>query len=349
MSTRTLERAPDEQINWVTSIPFFAAHLLCLAALVTGISARALVLGAVLYFGRMWFITAGYHRYFSHRSYRAGRVVQFLLAFGGSSAVQKGPLWWAAHHRDHHRHADTDGDIHSPRKGFWWSHVGWILSDKHSAANLDNVRDLAKYPELRFVERFDWIAPWALGVACYLVAGWSGVVVGFFWSTVLLWHGTFTVNSLAHVMGRRRYATDDTSRNSALISLWTGGEGWHNNHHYFQASARQGFYWWEYDPTFYGLKVLSWLHLVHDLKTPPARVKAAGRVRDGSFDVGMFKVHWAKATAAVAAAGHGDRPAEDRIHASRAAVEDYVASSLRSAEELAKLSRRRAREVSLSD
>jgi len=361
--SHAIERSPEERINWVTSIPFFLVHAACLLALFTGVTAEALVTGAVLYFGRMWFITAGYHRYFSHRSYRTNRFVAFLLAFGGTSAVQKGPLWWAAHHRDHHRYADSEGDIHSPQKGFWWSHVGWILSDKNNDWDEDNIRDFAKYPELRFINDHDWIAPWMLAVTCALVGGWSGLIVGFFWSTVLLWHGTFTVNSLAHVMGRRRYATDDTSRNSALIALWTGGEGWHNNHHYFQASARQGFFWWEYDPTWYGLKVLNWLGLVRDLKTPPARVRAAGRVRDGQFDMGMFKAHWAKANAALAAARHGrrqlppaaDEPAgrreqlEERIHASRTALEDYVASSLRSAEELAKLSRKRQREMGFTD
>ena len=182
-------------------------------------------------------------------------------------------------------------------------------------------------------------------------------MVGFFWSTVLLWHGTFTVNSLAHVMGRRRYATTDTSRNSALIALWTGGEGWHNNHHHFQSSARNGFFWWEFDTTYYGLKVLSWFRIVRDLKTPSERVLAGSRVRDGQFDMGMFKAHWGRATAALAAA-RTHQPArststtrrrrreqlEERIHASRATLESYVASSLHSAEELAKLSRRRQRE-----
>jgi stearoyl-CoA desaturase (delta-9 desaturase) len=347
VTTHALDRSPEERVNWITSIPFFLVHLLCFAAIFTGVSAEALILGAVLYFGRMWFITAGYHRYFSHRSFRTNRVFQFILAFGGTSASQKGPLWWASHHRNHHRYSDTDQDLHSPLKGFWWSHVGWILSDKNNDWDESNIRDFAKYPELRFLNKHDWVAPWALGVASYFIAGWSGLIVGFFWSTVLLWHGTFTVNSLAHVMGRRRYATTDTSRNSALIALWTGGEGWHNNHHYFQSSARNGFFWWEFDSTYYGLKVLSWFRVVRDLKTPPERVLAAARVRDGQFDMGMFKAHWGRATAALAAV-RTHAPSvelEERIHASRAALEGYVASSLHSAEELAKLSRRRQREL----
>jgi stearoyl-CoA desaturase (delta-9 desaturase) len=339
-----IARSPDERINWATSVPFFLIHVLCFGAVFTGVSAKALGLCAVLYLGRMWFITAGYHRYFSHRSYKLGRVMQFVMAFGGGTAVQKGALWWAAHHRHHHRASDTEDDVHSPQKGFWWSHVGWILCDKNSGWDPDDIRDFAKYPELRFLTRHDWVPPWTLAVACFLVAGWSGLVVGFVWSTVLLWHGTFTVNSLAHVMGRRRYATADTSRNSALIALWTGGEGWHNNHHHFQASARNGFFWWELDPTYYGIKLLSFVGLASDLKTPPARTLAASRVRDGSFDMGMFKAHWHRATAALAHAGH-----DEAIRTSREALEGYVASSLRSAEELAKLSRRRQRAPGLAD
>jgi len=383
-TAHALERDPDERVNWPASIPMFLVHAACLLALVTGVTWRSLVLCAVLYFGRMWFITAGFHRYFSHRSYKTNRAFQFVLAFGGGAAAQKGALWWASHHRDHHRFSDTERDVHSPQKGFWWSHIGWILCDKYKGWDPDSIKDFNKYPELRFLTKHDWIAPWTLGVASYFIAGWSGVVVGFFWSTVLLWHGTFTVNSLAHVMGRRRYATTDTSRNSALIALWTGGEGWHNNHHYYQAAARNGFFWWEYDPTYYGLKVLSWFRIVRDLKTPPARVLDGARVRDGSFDMGMFKAHWGKATAALAAhvphrTTGADAPAmdaalarqlvatgapgevddaaegagrlealEDRMHASRQALEESVRNAMRSAEELAQLSRRQ-RAVSRAD
>jgi len=385
-SAHALEREPDERVNWVASIPMFAVHGLCLLALVTGITWQSLVLCAVLYAGRMWFITAGFHRYFSHRSYKTSRAFQFVLAFGGGSAAQKGALWWASHHRDHHRFSDTERDVHSPLKGFWWSHMGWILCDRYKGWDPDSIKDFAKFPELRFLTKHDWIPPWTVAVACYFIAGWSGVVVGFVWSTVLLWHGTFTVNSLAHVMGRRRYATTDTSRNSALIALWTGGEGWHNNHHHHQAAARNGFFWWEYDPTYYGLKALSWLRVVRGLRTPPARALQSSRVRDGSFDMGMFKAHWGKATAALTAhvrrsgaaapeveaelararelataatapdpveeelgaAATRRESIEEKMHASRDALEDSVRSALRSAEELAQLSRRQ-RAVAPSD
>ncbi|TML90152.1 MAG: acyl-CoA desaturase [Actinobacteria bacterium] len=274
---RSAPKPPDERINRTSSIPFLALHLVPLLAIFTGVSRTDLIVCAALYLGRMFFITAGYHRYFAHRSYKMARVPQFLMALGGTTAAQKGPLWWAAHHRDHHRYADTDRDIHSPSKGFWWSHVGWFLSDRFKATNVDGIRDFARYPELRWLDRHDWVGAWALGAVTFLLFGWSGLVVGFFVSTILLWHGTFLVNSVAHVFGRRRYETDDTSRNSLLVALATGGEGWHNNHHHYPASARQGFFWWEIDPTWYGLRILSWVGLVRGLRTPPERVLVSDR------------------------------------------------------------------------
>ena len=284
-----------DSTDWVSAIPFFAVHLAPLAAFFVTVTWQDWVLCAVLYVARMFCITAGYHRYFSHRSYKMGRVPQFLMAFGGTTAVQKGPLWWAGHHRIHHRYTDLDGDVHSPRDGFWWSHVGWILSTKYKGTDLDAIKDFAAYPELRLLERFNWVGPWMLAIACFLIGGWGGLLIGFFLSTVLLWHGTFLVNSAAHLMGRRRFATPDTSRNSAVIAVITGGEGWHNNHHYLPASARQGFTWWEFDPTWYALRGLAAIRVVRDLKDPPARLLDQARVRDGAFDIGMFRAYWERA------------------------------------------------------
>ncbi len=230
----------SDRTAWLSAVPFFAVHLAPLGALFVVVTWQDWVLCAALYVTRMFFVTAGYHRYFAHRSYRMGRVTQFLVAVAGTTAVQKGPLWWAGHHRVHHRYTDVDGDVHSPRDGFWWSHVGWILSTRYKEIDTDAIKDFAAYPELRLVDRFNWVGPWILAVTCFLVGGWGALLIGFMLSTVLLWHGTFVVNSLTHVFGRRRYATPDTSRNSVLISLVTGGEGWHNNHHYLPASARHG-------------------------------------------------------------------------------------------------------------
>ena len=285
----------EDRTDWVSAIPFFLVHLAPLAAFFVDVTWQDWVLCAVLYVTRMFCITAGYHRYFSHRSYKMGRVPQFLIAFGGTTALQKGPLWWASHHRIHHRYTDLDGDVHSPRDGFWWSHVGWILSTKYKDTDLDGIKDFAAFPELRWLERNNWIGPWSLAIASLVVFGWGGLLIGFFLSTVLLWHGTFLVNSMAHILGRRRYATPDTSRNSVLIAIITGGEGWHNNHHYLPASVRQGFRWWEYDPTWYVLKALAAMHVVKDLKNPPARLLDQARVRDGAFDIGMFRSYWERA------------------------------------------------------
>lgn len=293
------ERRPDERIVWRTTIPFWTVHALPLLAVFTGVTWKAVWLGIALFWVRGFFITAGYHRYFAHRTYRMSRPVQFLMALGGTTAAQKGPLWWAAHHRAHHRFSDTPDDLHSPRKGFWFSHLGWILAQRSKPTDLDRVPDLARYPELRFLDRRDMIGPWAVGIFAFWFAGLPGLLVGFFGSTVALWHTTYTVNSLAHVFGRRRYATDDTSRNNALIALVTGGEGWHNNHHHYPASARQGFFWWEIDTSWYALKVLSWLGLVRDLRVPSTRVKRSGWVKHGTFDRGMYREALDRASALV--------------------------------------------------
>jgi stearoyl-CoA desaturase (delta-9 desaturase) len=229
----------------------------------------------------MFFTTAFYHRYFSHRAFRTSRVVQFIAAFIAQTSAQRGALWWAAHHRVHHKESDTPDDVHSPiQDGLFYAHIGWIFADDNDQTRWDKIRDFAKYPELRFLNRFWLLPPILLALGCLLWLGWSGLVVGFFWSTVVLWHGTFTVNSLTHVIGRQRFETGERSKNSWLIATWTLGEGWHNNHHHYQSSVRQGFYWWEFDVTYYILKAMSWLGLVWDLREPPARVLAAGRESD---------------------------------------------------------------------
>ena len=299
----TRGRSPEWRTDWRTSSPFLLCHLIPLLAVFTGVTMEAVVLGVVLYASRMFFITAGYHRYFAHRSYRLGRVAQFVMAFGGTTSVQKGPLWWASQHRAHHRFADGEGDPHSPQNGFWWSHVGWLLSGRFGATRSELIDDFERYPELRFLNKYDWIGPWTVGVASYLIAGWSGLVVGFFGSTVVLWHVTFSVNSVAHLFGRRRYATTDSSRNCVPVAVLTLGEGWHNNHHHYPASARQGFHWWEIDPAFAVLRMMSWIGIVRDLRVPPAAARAARRVRHGHPDVGAFRQHLSRAAGALSRDG----------------------------------------------
>jgi stearoyl-CoA desaturase (delta-9 desaturase) len=280
---------PD-RIDWLRVIPFIALHLACLGAIWVGTSWFAVATAIALYALRMFAITGFYHRYFSHKAFGTSRPVQFLFAVLGAASVQRGPLWWAAHHRHHHRHADTDQDIHSPRHGFWRSHMGWFLTPRSFGTDHAAIKDLSRFPELRLLDRFDIVVPALLAVGLFALGNWlegnypaletNGpqlLVWGFFISTVVLFHVTVTINSLAHRWGSRRFATNDDSRNNWLLALLTFGEGWHNNHHHFPGSARQGFKWWELDVTYYALRVMSWLGLVWDLKTMPASLRSARR------------------------------------------------------------------------
>jgi stearoyl-CoA desaturase (Delta-9 desaturase) len=262
-----------DDVVYPSAIPFVLVHLGCIGAIWSGITWEALAICVVLYWLRIFAIGAGYHRYFSHRAYSTSRTFQFVLAVAAQTSAQKSVLWWAAMHRHHHLHSDTEDDTHSPRhKGVFYSHIGWIFARRNASADLGKVMDLARFPELRFLHRFELLPALALAALCFLAAGWSGLVVGFLWSTVLIYHATFCINSLAHVSGSARYVTGDDSRNNWLLALFTMGEGWHNNHHAFQSSARQGFRGWEIDPTYYLLQTLSWVGVVWDLKTPPERV-----------------------------------------------------------------------------
>lgn len=281
-----VRRAPDEKVNFIKSIPFISVHLASLLVFWVGFSWTALAMCLAMYLVRMFGITAGYHRYFSHRSYKTTRVFQLFLALLGASSAQMGPLWWAAHHRHHHRYSDTEQDLHTPGlKGFFWAHMGWIMCVRNNYTNFKNVRDWVQFPELRIINKLHMLVPavlavklYYLGVFCDLyipaldVSGMQMLVWGFFVSTVLLYHMTFTINSLAHQIGFRRFDTGDDSRNNPVLALVTLGEGWHNNHHKYPHSERQGFYWYEVDITHYGLKALSWLGLVWDMKTPPKEV-----------------------------------------------------------------------------
>ena len=286
---------PGKEVDWLRVIPFVLLHVACLSVIWVGCSAFAIAVAIALYGLRMFAVTGFYHRYFSHKTFRTSRFGQFLFALLGASAAQRGPLWWAAMHRHHHAHSDRFEDAHSPvQHGFWWSHLGWFLSNAHFATRMERVRDLARFPELRFLDRFDVLVPAALAGCLYLLGewlastaptlhtdGWQLLVWGFVISTVVLYHATFSVNSLAHGWGSRRYATRDHSRNNFWIALFTMGEGWHNNHHHFPGAARQGFYWWEIDLTYYGLRLLAACGLVWDLRTVPPQIRAARQLRHG--------------------------------------------------------------------
>ena len=279
----------EERIEWLRVIPFIGMHLACAGVIRVGVSWIALAVAAALYALRMFALTAFYHRYFSHKAFKTSRAVQFLFALIGATCVQRGPLWWAAHHRNHHRHADTEEDIHSPLlRGFWWSHMGWFLTPRGFRTDWESIPDLRRFPELRWLDRFDIAVPFALAVALFFLGRWlerahpglgtSGaqmLIWGFFVSTVVLFHATVTINSLAHRFGSRRFETGDNSRNNWLLALITFGEGWHNNHHRFPGAARQGFHWWEIDLTYYLLRALAACGLVWDLKPVPAGLRRA--------------------------------------------------------------------------
>lgn len=278
--------AQPDKVDWMRCIPFGILHLGCFGVIWTGWSWTAVWVAVALYVLRMFAVTGIYHRYFSHKTYHTTRFGQFLLAVWGGTTVQRGPLWWAYHHRHHHQHSDGPEDAHSPHvHGFWWSHIGWITSKRNFPTDYRTVPDLAKFPELVFLNRFDAVVPalfavaifgagWALEVfAPQLgVTAWQLLVWGFFISTTALFHGTSCINSMAHLMGRRRFKTDDDSRNSFILAIITLGEGWHNNHHRYQSTTKQGFYWWEIDPTYYGLKLLSWTGFIWGLKGVPKSI-----------------------------------------------------------------------------
>jgi stearoyl-CoA desaturase (delta-9 desaturase) len=287
-----LSNAEIKKVDWFRIIPFVILHLMCFGVIWVGWSWFAILTAAGLYFVRMFAITGFYHRYFSHKAFKTNRLWQFVFAAIGNSSVQRGPLWWAAHHRHHHRYADTENDIHSPSQhGFIWSHIGWLTSPANFPTKMQFVKDWAKYPELRWINRFDIVIPVLLAATLFLGGyllriyapqlGTSGpqlLIWGFFISSVVLFHATVTINSFDHMIGSRRYDTPDTSRNNAVLALITLGEGWHNNHHHYAVTARQGFYWWEIDMTYYLLKMLSWLGIVWDLRGLPEGLREQNRV-----------------------------------------------------------------------
>ncbi|MCW5589364.1 MAG: acyl-CoA desaturase [Legionellales bacterium] len=267
---KTPKTARHHEYDILAAIPFILLHLSCLGIIFTGFSVTSIILAFVFLIVRMWGVTAGYHRYFSHKSFKTSRTFQFILAFIAQSSAQQGVIWWANHHRQHHQFSDTPKDVHSPRQdGFWHSHVGWIFTKEFLSRDYHNAKDWEQFPELRWLDRHRYTPAIILGAIAWLIAGWQGVFVGFILSTIVLYHFTFFINSLSHVYGKQRYLTADDSRNNWWLAILTLGEGWHNNHHHFSTCARQGFRWWEIDITYYVIKLLEKLRIVWDVREPP--------------------------------------------------------------------------------
>lgn len=272
------------------TLEMIVIHMVPLLAIFTGATAFDWTVAIVLYFLRMFFVTGFYHRYFSHHTFKTSRWFQFIMAFLAETSMQKGVLWWGAHHRVHHRYSDQAADPHSMKLyGFWYSHIGWILGPDFKETEFAGIKDFSKYKELVWLNKYYIVPPITLMVIVMVLGGivnggsimaafsvpggLSTLFIGYFLSTVVLYHGTFSINSIMHKLGKQRYESGDESKNSALLALITLGEGWHNNHHYYMSSTRQGFFWWEFDITYYLLKVLSWFGLIWDIKEVPKYIK----------------------------------------------------------------------------
>jgi stearoyl-CoA desaturase (delta-9 desaturase) len=287
-----ISEGAEQAVDWVRILPFVFLHVMCLGVFFVGWSPIAVGTALGLYLVRMFAITGFYHRYFSHNTFKASRPWTFVFAVLGNSSVQRGPLWWAAHHRHHHKYSDRKEDVHSPvQHGFLWSHIGWLTSLQNFPTRLSLVKDWARFPELRFLDRFDILVPSVLAAALFLsgsllesyapswgASGLQMLIWGFFISSTVLFHATCTINSLDHLWGSRRFRTGDESRNNPLLAVITLGEGWHNNHHHYPVAARQGIYWWEIDLTYYLLKMMSWLGIVRSLNPYPRRIIDRDRI-----------------------------------------------------------------------
>jgi stearoyl-CoA desaturase (Delta-9 desaturase) len=333
----------DEKFSWGTiTIPFIIMHIMPFFAIFTGVTWTDVLILVVLYFSRIFFITIGFHRYFAHRAYKMNRFWQFVVAFLASTSAQKGVLGWAGYHRHHHHNSDQPEDIHSPLKGFWWSHMLWFMCEKYKNTPHHLIPDFAKYPELRWLDRHHIVPATILGLSVLFLFGPGALFIGFFLSTVLLYHGTFFINSLTHIVGRRRYVTNDSSRNSFILALITGGEGWHNNHHHFAGSARHAVKWWEFDFGYLGLKVMELFGVVRDLRLTPKKIINRDLIKDGIFDTGLFHVRLAKATDIIL---NVRNQTEEAYREKRMAVEGFVNQTKDQAKNIAEKSKDQAHAI----
>ncbi len=242
----------------------------------------------------LWWLTGGigiclgYHRYFTHKSYATPKVIQYLLAICGCMAGEAGPIAWVAAHRYHHTYSDTDQDPHSPLKGFLWSHFTWLFGRENFLASYDSYKkycpDMIKDKFIVFLDRYHMLPVLFLTGILYAMGGWSFVVWGIFVRSLIVYHSTWLVNSASHIWGYRTYKTTDASRNNWWVAILAFGEGWHNNHHAFQRSARHGFHWWEFDITYRTIQILWVLGLASEIHLPVQSIATGTTVPVNNFD-----------------------------------------------------------------
>jgi stearoyl-CoA desaturase (delta-9 desaturase) len=287
-------------LKTIAMVVFWVVQVSALLVFVVPFSAGYIGLWAVSHFLRAVGLTLTFHRYFAHRAFQMNRVARFVWAFIGTAAMQKGPLWWAGHHVNHHRFADREGDPHSPMiSGVYYAHVGWFLNDaRHDVIEASNpvIRDFSKAPEILWLDRLFFVPPILLALVMYLAGGMPWLVWGFCLPTVTLAHATFAINTVNHLFGSRRFDTIDESRNNVVTALFAVGEGWHNNHHRYQRAARNGFYWWEFDPTWYVIRLMEMVGLAWDVQPVPARIYVEARAirarrRDRREVVSVVETH----------------------------------------------------------
>lgn len=266
MTAITSARLPRD---WVTLLFMAAVHGIALLAFLPGnFSWTAVGVALLLHWvtGCLG-ITLGWHRLISHRSFQVPKWLEYFFLFCGALACQHGPIMWVGLHRHHHAHSDQSNDHHDSNKGFWWSHMGWMLREVPAKQEISRfTRDIATDPVYLFFEKYFLALQILLGVLLYALGGWSFVLWGIFVRMVAVYHCTWLVNSATHKFGYRNYQTDDKSVNCWWVALLTYGEGWHNNHHAFQYSARHGLKWWEIDLTWMTIRLLQRLGLAQKVK-----------------------------------------------------------------------------------
>ncbi len=271
MTVATSTKLPPD---WSIIIYMAAIHFVALFALIpSNFNWHAIAVAFVLYWitGGLG-ITLGFHRLVSHRSFQTPKWLEYCLVFCGTLACQGGPIEWIGLHRIHHKFSDTEPDPHDSNKGFWWSHMGWMLSQNPSSKEVPRfTQDIINDPVYQFFQKYFIPIQVVLGLILYSFGGWPFVIWAIFVRLVVVFHCTWFVNSATHKFGYQSYESEDNSKNCWWVALLTFGEGWHNNHHAYQYSARHGLRWWEIDLTWMTISLLQSLGLATSVKLAPTK------------------------------------------------------------------------------